>query len=287
MKAVDLYQQLEHDFVKPGITERWYENKSRYKGRIKTYICDNFKQRSMGLLCDFTQEINQVYTAVFPNDSVLQKIIDDGTSDAMLFLHHPLAWDINNPKGAFMQINIKLLKQLKKRRVSLFNFHLPLDNFSEYSTSKTLADALGITIERPFAPYHGAMSGAIGTTDCGNIHALNEKYTQAVGHKTRLYQYGESKIIDGKVGICAGGGNDLDVVEDLIKQGVHVLITGISVNNAYHAAAHALEQEHKINLIGGTHYSSEKFACIAMCNYFAKYGLSCAFIADNPCFEDM
>ena len=287
MKATDLYEQLELDFVRPGITEDWIDD-PRYEGPIDAYICDNFRQRSMGLLCDFAQEVNKVYTAVFPNDSVLQKIIDDGASDAMLFLHHPLAWDLSrDPNIAFYQINVALLEQLKERRVALFNFHLPLDHFSRYSTGKTLADALGITVERPFAEYHGAMTGVIGATDCEDIHALNERYAQVVGHKTKLYQYGNSEIVGGRVGICAGGGNDIDVVNELIAQDLKVLITGLSVHNQYSAASHALEQKHKINLIGGTHYSSEKFACMAMCDYFTGLGLACEFIEDSPCFADL
>jgi len=39
--------------------------------------------------------------------------------------------------------------------------------------------------------------------------------------------------------------------------------------------------------MGGTHYSSEKFACIAMCKDFEKLGLGSEFIADTPSFEDL
>jgi len=288
MKATDLYHRLEKDFVIPGITEDWFDDKSQYDESFEKYICSNFKQRSMGLLCDFTEEVNAVYTAVFPSDKVLMKILDDYTSDAMLFLHHPLAWDLSkDPNIAFYQINIGLLEGLKEKRVSLFNFHLPLDNYNEYSTSKSLADALGIKIEKPFAKYCGAMTGVIGTTDCKDVHELNDKYSQAVGHKTKLYQYGKNKIIHNRVGICAGGGNDADVVSELIENGINVLISGLTINDKYSSAAHKLEEENQINLIGGTHYSSEKFACIAICKYFVKLGLESEFIDDIPCFEDL
>ena len=53
------------------------------------------------------------------------------------------------------------------------------------------------------------------------------------------------------------------------------------------AATHELEKNSRINVIGGTHYSSEKFACIEMCKYFNKLGLEAEFIEDEPCFEDM
>jgi len=57
--------------------------------------------------------------------------------------------------------------------------------------------------------------------------------------------------------------NDEGVVNELIANGLNVLISGLSLNNSYSAAAHQLEEANKINLIGGTHYSSEKYACIA------------------------
>jgi len=123
MKAVDLYNQLEKDFVTPDITEDWYNDEMSVNAE---YICDNFKRRSIGLLCDFADEINKAYTAVFPSDKAIIKILDDKVTDAMLFLHHTLIWDLSkDPDKAFYQINTDLLSRLRDRRISLFNFHLP------------------------------------------------------------------------------------------------------------------------------------------------------------------
>ena len=176
---------------------------------------------------------------------------------------------------------------MRERNISVFNFHYPLDNFSEYSTSKTLADALGVTIKEQFAEVDGAVCGIIGTTACKDIHELNTKYSQVVGHQTKLYQYGSEKIVNNTVGICAGGGNDVDVVNELIAKGINVLITGLSTDNKYSSEAHKLEREHSINLLGGTHYSSEKFACIEVCKYFNKLGLEAEFVSDIPCLDDL
>jgi len=52
-------------------------------------------------------------------------------------------------------------------------------------------------------------------------------------------------------------------------------------------AAHELARENAINLLGGTHYSTEKFACIEMCKYFSELGLLSAFVEDVPYFEDL
>jgi putative NIF3 family GTP cyclohydrolase 1 type 2 len=108
-----------------------------------------------------------------------------------------------------------------------------------------------------------------------------------VGHDTRLYPYGGVEIRGGRVGVCAGGGNDADVVADLIENGVNVLVTGVSVENAHSAPVHAMEKEHGISLLGGTHYSSEKFACIAICGYFAKLGIDAEFVEDVAGLADL
>ncbi|MDR2571588.1 MAG: hypothetical protein LBD23_15030 [Oscillospiraceae bacterium] len=79
----------------------------------------------------------------------------------------------------------------------------------------------------------------------------------------------------------------MEIVCKLIVEDVNVHIVGISRHTPYSDEVHQLEKENKINLLGGTHYSSEKFACIAMCMYFENVGLESEFVADIPCFEDL
>jgi len=66
-----------------------------------------------------------------------------------------------------------------------------------------------------------------------------------------------------------------------------VLVTGITVENDYSARAHEIARERRISLLGATHYSTEKFACIEMCNYFAKLGLPSEFVPGKPCLQDL
>lgn len=282
MRAVDLYAQLERDFIARSLTDTW----AKYMGEIEEYLCSNFKERSMGLVCDFTNEVNKVYSAVFPTKEILQRIIDDGVTDAMLFMHHPSIWDIRREKS-FYQMDKEQLKKFKDNRISIYILHVPLDNFSEYSTSKTLADALDIEIEKPFKEYCGALSGVIGKTKCKSVEELQDKFSKSLGHTTSLYSYGDSSIKDGRVAIVAGGGNNKSTVLEMIENKVNVLITGISVNNKDFSEVHELEQKYYINVLGGTHYSTEKFACQEMCRYFKKLGLNSIFIEDQPVYEDM
>ncbi|MFC1754527.1 Nif3-like dinuclear metal center hexameric protein [Thermoproteota archaeon] len=252
---------------------------------VEDFLSENFKKRSMGLVCDNSEEITKVYTAVFPSNDVMQKIIARDETDIMLFVHHPSIWDIRNAPEVFQQMDRKLLQQFKDRKISIYNLHVPLDNYGEYSTSVTLAKALGIETEKAYAPYFGALCGVVGKTDCSTVEELKERLEKVIGHKAGIYTYGDKMIT--KVGVVAGGGNDVDILQETAKEGVNVLVTGITAKNDHSKPAHDFASEHKINLIGGTHYSTEQFACIAMCDYFKKLGLDSEFIGDKPVLEDI
>jgi len=282
MEADKLYQQLEKDFIAPGLSDDWGE----WLAPIAGFVCDNFKRRSMGLVCDFNEEINKVYAAVFPSNAVMEKILSDGAQNAMLFVHHPAVWNIAAPQ-VFLPPEAGLLRQFKNNGISVYNLHVPLDNFGKYSTSVSLARVLGIKIEKAFAPYFGALCGVFGQTELTLIGDLKDKFEKAVGHKCGLYRYGLDGIAKKKVAVVAGGGNEAGLLKEIADEGVNVLLTGIIAKNEFSKPAHEFAKRHKINLLGGTHYSTEKFACIAMVDYFKKLGLSAEFVADQPTMEDI
>lgn len=64
------------------------------------------------------------------------------------------------------------------------------------------------------------------------------------------------------------------------------LVTEITVKNAFSARAHDHARKNGMTILGGTHYSTEKFACIAMVDYFKKACLDAEFIPDLPVMED-
>jgi putative NIF3 family GTP cyclohydrolase 1 type 2 len=283
MKAAKLYAQLEKDFITPSLSDEW----AKYMGSIADFLSDNFKQRSMGLVCDNSAEIKKVYTAVFPSDNVMQSILDRGEPEIMLFVHHPSIWDITKAPAAFQQMDRGLLEKFRERRISIYNLHVPLDNFSKYSTSSTLAKVLGLTALRPFLEYYGGLAAVFGKTQYSIVQEMKEKFTAVLGHRTILYQYGTDEIKNGVVAVAAGGGNLIQVHEEIAREGVNLLITGITIRNSYTQKTHDYAREKKINILGGTHYTTEKPACQAMCDYFKKLGLPSEFIEGAPGLEDL
>jgi putative NIF3 family GTP cyclohydrolase 1 type 2 len=283
MKATKIYQTLEKDFITPEMSDEWAQHMST----VSDFLSDNFKKRSMGVVCDFAKEIEKVYSAVFPSNDVMQKILDDNAQDAMLFVHHPSIWDIRKAPEVFQQMNRDLLKKFKNRRISIYNLHVPLDNFGKYSTSVNLARALGINPEKSFAPYFGALCGVFGRVSLERVQNLRKRFHKAVGHEVSLYNYGDNKIKGKIVAIVAGGGNDIDRLKEIANEEVNTFVTGITIKNDHSKKAHNFAEQNKINILGGTHYSTEKFACMSMVDYFKKMGLYSEFVEDKPIMEDM
>jgi putative NIF3 family GTP cyclohydrolase 1 type 2 len=282
MEANKLYARLEKDFIKSGLSDDW----ASHMEEVRDFLSENFKERSMGLVCDFAEKIDYVFSAVFPSDNVLEKILATGKRDAMLFVHHPSIWDIRKAPKVFQQMNRDLLEKLKERRISIYNLHVPLDNFGEYSTGVTLSKKLGLTSLKPCIPYYGSLAGVIGKSPYESVQELQSAFQKVVGHAVKLYQYGDEKIAGRKVIVVAGGGNDEDLLKEVISLGINTVVTGISSRNPHSESTHAYEEREKINVLGGTHYSTEKFACQAMCDYFKKLGLDSSFIEDDPVMED-
>ncbi len=283
MDANELYARLDEDFIKPGFRDGWAD----FMDPVSDFLCEGFKETSMGLVCDNSLNIRKIYSAVFPTDEVMRHILGQNSTDALLFVHHPMVYDIRRAPEVFRQMSRQLLRQFKERKISIYCLHFPLDDFGAYSTSNTLANALGVKVESPFAAFSGALCGVFGKTSCSTVSELQEVFAGTVGHDVSLYQYGDSKITENRVAIAAGGGNMLEVLHDIAEEGINTFITGITVKNQMTEEVHAFEAEHRINLLGGTHYSTEKFACMEMCRYFGKLNLACEFVEGWPILEDL
>lgn len=280
MKASELISELDKDFDIKNCEDDWRMD-------FNKYITEWFKQKQMGLMLDNADKFNQVFTAVFPSRKVLQELYDKKVKNALLVTHHPMIWDIRK-ENVFTEISTKDYKKLRNNNnISLYIMHVLLDKPGEYSTGKTLANALGVKTLRTFYEYTGEDMGVIAETRYKTITELLKKVSETIGHEAGLYKYGSDEIKNNRIGIVPGGGNDKEIHEELAKLGINVLVTGITALNDYSREAHEYAKKKGINIIGGTHYSTEKFACQELCNYFKKKELTCEFIPDEPVMEDM
>lgn len=284
MQTKELYQKLEVDFKLGKCQDDW-----SHIDFDKEFVTENFRNRYMGILADNTDEIQKVYTAVFPSEKVMQEILSRNEKNVLLFTHHPVDWKIRPNQSAFVNLNRDILSKFKENKISIYTLHTPLDGNGEYSTSVNFAKALGITQTGEFAEYYGFLSGVIGETNCKNISEMAEKVEKVVGHQVKVWNYGISEIDSGKVALVAGGGTDEEILSELVKLEIKTFLTGVTFHNNYEPSvqAHKIAKENGINLIGGTHYSTEKFACIKMLEYFEKQKLSAEFLEDEPDMGDL
>jgi putative NIF3 family GTP cyclohydrolase 1 type 2 len=284
LKAENLYESLDKLFELEKMQEDEWSSLD-----LGDYITENFKQTRMGLVLDNAEEIEQVYTAVFPSERVLDSILSSGQRNVLLFTHHPMIWDLSTGGYPFRNIPPEYLKQLKERAISHYAIHVPLDRNGPYSTTASLARALEIESEREFFEYHGVMVGIIGKTKCETVVELAEKVKETVSHSVKAWSYGNPKISNQKVALVAGGGNYPEIVEELSATEIRTYITGVTTKVPSYEPSfifHEICKEHGINVIAATHYSTEKFACIAVLKFFESLGLPSEFVEDEPSFDD-
>ncbi|MCX6818838.1 MAG: Nif3-like dinuclear metal center hexameric protein [Candidatus Aenigmarchaeota archaeon] len=284
MDAGKLYKKLDMDFDIEHFRDGWE------KMDFNDFISNTFKQRRLGLVLDNSEEIIKVYTAVFPSEGVIKKLLASGEKNVLLFTHHPMIWDPTLNSFPFRNIDKKLLRRLRNNKISLYTLHVPLDKNGDYSTAVNLAKALGITKKGEFCEYYGVKVGIYGKTKYRKVTDLANKIKESVGHRIKLWNYGEPEIKNNTVALVAGGGNAPDIIKDVVKLGINTYVTGVTlINRQYHPSVefHNIAKENEISVIGATHYSTEKFACIAIVDYFRRLGFPCEFIEDKNPINDL
>ena len=281
LESGELYGRLEIDFDLGRHTEvAW--NSMPWAKMDYEFVTDDFKQRHMGVVLDNSEEISSVFTAVWPSDLVLSRVLGSETRGALVFTYLPMVWDIRAER-AFTDINPELLPGLRERRVSLYSLHVPWAKHREYGPSPNLARALGVSIERAFADG----VGVIGITDAETTGQFRENVSSILGHRTKLYEYGVREIAGRRLAVVGGHGCQVRIIREIVDLGIDTYVTGVTVRNVYTKEAHEIAERNGVNIIGGTSYSTEKFGCISACDYFRGLGLPSVFLEDEPVFEDL
>jgi putative NIF3 family GTP cyclohydrolase 1 type 2 len=284
MKARELYAKMDNDFEIESLKDDWSFM------TFNDYIAPSFKRRYMGIVLDNAIEVKKVYTAVFPDLDILDKLIDTEQTDILLFAHHAMGYDPTISGFPFYNIPEEYLLKLKQQRISFYVLHAPLDKNSEFSTSVNLAKNLELDIIDEFCEYEGIKVGILCKTELKTITELAEKVKSAIGHEVKLLAYGDNVIHEGRVAVAAGGGSVGFVAEELSNLGINMYITGcIRHVPSYEPTEefHRIICENNINVIGATHYTTEKFACIAMTKYFNRIGIPADFLEGRYYLEDM
>ena len=284
MDAKDLYARFDKDFDIENLKDDWSFM------RFNEYVAPIFKKRYMGIMLDNTSEVKKVFTATIPDTDILEKIIQTDQTDILLFSHHAMCYDPTREGFPFYDIPGDYLSKLKQQCISLYVLHSPLDKNSEYSTSVNLANNLNLNIIDEFCEYEGVKVGVVCKTNIKTSTGLSEHIRSIVGHEVKLTRNGDNFIRNGKVAVVAGGGSVGFAAKEISELGINMYITGctrrvLSVEPIMEF--HRITEESKINVIGATHYTTEKYACIAMVKYFEKLGVQAEFLEGKYYLEDL
>lgn len=248
-------------------------------------VTDVFPKK--GIQFHNTDKIWKVYTATFANPTVIDEVVSRGEKNIMLFTHHPTP-----PKKSLTQkyaiLEEEYIKKLEENEITLFSYHIPLDIYGPYAPSYTLGKALGANVYDSFYPQDGADIGALCVCGLTKASELAERLEKLLGHEIRYYNYGDDELQGGKFGILAGGASNTHIYEWLRDHGINTFVTGVTApvvewtqNN------HANAKKFGVNIISGTHCSTEKFAPMAMCEFFRNLGVESEFIDEEPNFGDL
>ena len=239
-----------------------------------------------GLQFHNTDTINKVYTATFVSEEVMDQLEARDARDCMLFTHHPVAQRKDLTKNS-PPLPESLVQRFRERHITVFNYHIPLDRVSPWSPGTNLAKAIGLA---PYEPFYEQNLVKMGLLCDSPFHTLTEfakAVEQALGHPVKVYPYGGEELPGGKVSLMGGGASNPNIYEELREKGIRVFLTGMtSPEIPWVARNHAAAKAAGVSLVGGTHYSTEKFAPMEMVKFFQSLGLESEFLPETPNFAE-
>jgi putative NIF3 family GTP cyclohydrolase 1 type 2 len=178
------------------------------------------------------------------------------------------------------------LNKLRKAKHSLYVAHAPLDTHTKYGTSIALAKICGISFEKLFFDYFGAPTALFGRIQKTNF----EKFANSVQEnlsRPKLTLHKHQDYVE-KIGVVAGGGDIVEILQEVYDNNCDTLLTG-TIEHRWdlpfiqegNKKFHELNKKLKINLVGGTHYGTERPAMISVNQLFKEYGVKSKFIEDD------
>ena len=255
---------------------------------FRKYFTKDFLKNFHGLMTKNGEDFKKVYLTVFLSEEILEKIFKNNEQDVLIFSHHPMFMETSN--RGFLSLEEKYFIEMKKRRISVYSLHSPLDINEEISTSKSIANKLSLKNLKVCAPWQGGFSGVYGELPKAiNFEDFIKSLNVIFGIKECHFIKKSVDIF--KVGIIAGGGTDIKDIKGIISLGCDTYLTGdfvSRVKNEYNEEERKKFESAKnslnINLIGCSHYATEKLVFLnEIKKLFKDQGFNTSFIKqDNP-----
>ena len=145
-------------------------------------------------------------------------------------------------------------------------------------------------VKGEYEEYFGATISVYGTLPVKTFSAAIKYVSDRLENKKlNIFKFGTEEV--GYVGFVPGGGNDAEWLQEAYDLGVRTYITGCT-NRCKHPYAKAKTKrflakakELKLNIIGASHYLTEKWAMEMSIPFFRKYGLPVEFLENKEQYK--
>ena len=280
MKLTSISKTLDNEFGIPDHPENLVE--WAVTEETKEYINPEFLNQKTGLMTRSSDTITEVYSCVFVSDQVVEKMKQE--KGILLFTHHQ--FNYYEDERGLQPISPETFSFLRDRGVSIFVAHAPLDTHPAYGTSIALAEFTGITVDNFFFNYFEAPTALFGHLDRTRFSVFSEGVKNSLSRPCLTIQK-HSPYVE-KLAVAAGGGDEPEILKLAYKEGCDTLITG-TVEHRWAAPFvqeknkefHELNKELKLNLIGGTHFGTERPAMIKVTEFITRLGIKCEYCEDE------
>jgi len=250
---------------------------------LERYATPRFMQRHNGLMLENAGEVEQVYTLVFPSDEVLGDVLRRANGHpTLVFTHHPM--DFETSGRGLNPMSEAALQRLRDSSVSFYSAHAPLDCHDTLSTSRALARATGVQIERLCAGYHGGYAGVIGAIKEAPLEGFLEVLREVLNIDRVDIRHHASTVK--RIAVVAGGAAFPPMMQEAMDLGCDTYLTGDF--RIRHSGPWADKHRHEfdafvdqapINLIGASHYATEaEVLRNEMLGWFNSLGLRAEFV---------
>jgi putative NIF3 family GTP cyclohydrolase 1 type 2 len=279
----DLVSALDTYFRLPDVESdaRWYPDEEPY---WRAYVEPEWVERRNGLMVRGDAEVERAATCVFPSVGIVAGL----EPRTLLFAEHPV--DLEDEPG-FLPLPQETFEAMKRRGISFYHVHGPLDQHPEVSPSRLIAEGLALgETEEYFPIVDGIPGGAavIGESDL-TLAELAERLRALLGSEVPVQVLSRPHAEAGRVAIAAGGGAQREILEASLERGCRTYVTGNAATRCRLRFVqeevrdfHALAREAGVAVVDGTHYGTEKPPQLAMVEWFRKRGLAAEFLPDGP-----
>lgn len=242
----------------------------------------DFVEGKTGLLLKSSDTVERISTAVFISAGVVEKVVERPNS--LVFTHHH--FDYFEDERGLKPIPPGVLETLRGNQVSVYVAHAPLDGHRTYGTSLALAELCGIEPEEWFYDYFGEPVALFGRIEPTDFDTFAESVRIRLERPVLTLHKHRSHVE--RLAVVAGGGDLPDLLQMAHDHGCDTLLTGtvenrfaVPVLQELNRKFHELNDKLKLNLIGGTHYGTERPAMIRVVQMFNEYDVPCEYCEDE------